>query len=114
MFVCGSKEGLIEVSGRRHNTDDIIATVLAVEPMKFIYRGRISVFSIKVLKDERIIIVAEQRPDASEEEVHTLKNSSLFVLILILNKKKINFETRKTKILFPVQSPPSSAAFNAI
>lgn len=40
VFVCGSKEGLIEVSSRRHNTDDIIATVLAVEPMKFIYRGR--------------------------------------------------------------------------
>lgn len=40
VFICGSKEGLIEVSGRRHNTDDIIATVLAVEPMKFIYRGR--------------------------------------------------------------------------
>ena len=28
------------VGGRRHNTDDVIATVLAVEPMKFIYRGR--------------------------------------------------------------------------
>ena len=68
VFVCGSKEGLIEVSGRRHNTDDIIATVLAVEPMKFIFRGRIAVFSIKVLKDERIIIVAEQRPDTTEEE----------------------------------------------
>lgn len=40
IFVCGSREGLMEVSGRRHNTDDIIATVLAVEPMKFIYRGR--------------------------------------------------------------------------
>lgn len=26
-------------------------------------------FSIKVLKDERIIIIAEQRPDCSEEEV---------------------------------------------
>ncbi|KAK3083552.1 hypothetical protein FSP39_025271 [Pinctada imbricata] len=56
------------VSGRRHNTDDIIATVLAVEPMKFIYRGRIAVFSIMVLKDERIIIIAEQRPDCTEEE----------------------------------------------
>lgn len=44
VFVCGSKEGLIEVSGRRHNTDDIIATVLAVEPMKFIYRGRLNKF----------------------------------------------------------------------
>ena len=40
IFVCGSREGLMEVSARRHNTDDIIATVLAVEPMKFIYRGR--------------------------------------------------------------------------
>ena len=38
--MCGSREGLMEVGGRRHNTDDIIATVLAVEPMKFIYRGR--------------------------------------------------------------------------
>jgi hypothetical protein len=40
VFVCGSREGLIEVGGRRHNTDDVIATVLAVEPMKFIFRGR--------------------------------------------------------------------------
>jgi len=40
IFVCGSREGLMEVTARRHNTDDIIATVLAVEPMKFIYRGR--------------------------------------------------------------------------
>ena len=56
------------VTGRKHNTDDIIATVLAVEPMKFIYRGRIAVFSIRVLRDERICVVAEQRPDCSEEE----------------------------------------------
>jgi hypothetical protein len=33
------------------------------------------VFSIKVLKDERIIIVAEQRPETSEEEV----NSYIFI-----------------------------------
>jgi acyl-CoA synthetase (AMP-forming)/AMP-acid ligase II len=72
VFVCGSKEGLIEVGARRHNTDDIIATVLAVEPMKFIYRGRIAVFSVKVLKDERIIVIAEQRPDSTEEEVRTV------------------------------------------
>ena len=69
IFVCGSREGLMEVGGRRHNTDDVIATVLAVEPMKFIYRGRIAVFSINVLKDERIVIIAEQRPDCTEEEV---------------------------------------------
>ena len=61
VFVCGSREGLMTVTGRKHNTDDIIATVLAVEPMKFIYRGRIAVFSIRVLRDERICVVAEQR-----------------------------------------------------
>ena len=66
--MCGSREGLMTLSGRRHNTDDIIATVLAVEPMRFIYRGRIAVFSIRVLRDERICVVAEQRPDCSEEE----------------------------------------------
>ncbi|XP_078700961.1 disco-interacting protein 2 homolog C-like isoform X12 [Branchiostoma floridae x Branchiostoma belcheri] len=68
IFVVGKVDGLMNISGRRHNTDDIIATVLAVEPMKFIYRGRIAVFSIKVLRDERIVIIAEQRPDSSEED----------------------------------------------
>ena len=88
VFVCGSKEGLIEVSGRRHNTDDIIATVLAVEPMKFIYRGRIAVFSIKVLKDERIVIVAEQRPDATEEEVSLLLTTlSIFASAVISSRQ---------------------------
>jgi len=57
------------VTGRKHNADDIIATVLAVEPMRFIYRGRIAVFSIRVLRDERICVIAEQRPECSEEEV---------------------------------------------
>ncbi|GAV07859.1 hypothetical protein RvY_17644-2 [Ramazzottius varieornatus] len=68
LFVCGSRQGLMQVSGRKHNTDDIIATILAVEPMKFIYRGRIAVFSVKVLRDERICVVAEQRPDCTEDE----------------------------------------------
>ena len=71
----------MSVTGRRHNSDDIIATVLAVEPMKFIYRGRIAVFSIRVLKDERIIIIAEQRPDCSEEEV-SINTSFVFVIII--------------------------------
>ncbi|XP_049818331.1 disco-interacting protein 2 isoform X5 [Aethina tumida] len=68
VFVCGSRDGLMTVTGRKHNADDIIATVLAVEPMKFIYRGRIAVFSHRVLRDERICVIAEQRPDCSEEE----------------------------------------------
>ncbi|RWS16896.1 hypothetical protein B4U79_00187 [Dinothrombium tinctorium] len=68
LFVCGTRDGLMQVSGRKHNTDDIIATVLAVEPMKFVYRGRIAVFSIKILRDERICVIAEQRPECTEEE----------------------------------------------
>lgn len=68
VFICGSRDGLMTVTGRKHNADDIIATVLAVEPMKFIYRGRIAVFSHRVLRDERVCVIAEQRPDCSEEE----------------------------------------------
>ncbi|KAL5290225.1 DIP2 family protein [Megaselia abdita] len=68
VFICGSRDGLMTVTGRKHNADDIIATVLAVEPMRFIFRGRIAVFSIKVLRDERICVIAEQRPECSEEE----------------------------------------------
>ncbi|XP_051565739.1 disco-interacting protein 2 homolog A-like isoform X5 [Myxocyprinus asiaticus] len=40
VFVVGKMDGLMMVSGRRHNADDVVATVLAVEPMKFVYRGR--------------------------------------------------------------------------
>jgi hypothetical protein len=58
----------MQVAGRKHNSDDLIATALAVEPMKVVYRARIVIFSIRVLRDERIIIVAEQRPDIGEDE----------------------------------------------
>uniref|UniRef100_A0A4W4F371 DMAP1-binding domain-containing protein n=1 Tax=Electrophorus electricus TaxID=8005 RepID=A0A4W4F371_ELEEL len=68
VFVVGKTEGLLLVSGRRHNADDLVATALAVEPVKTVYRGRIAVFSVNVFYDERIVIVAEQRPDASEED----------------------------------------------
>uniref|UniRef100_A0A8C7UAJ5 Disco interacting protein 2 homolog C n=1 Tax=Oncorhynchus mykiss TaxID=8022 RepID=A0A8C7UAJ5_ONCMY len=67
-FIAGKMDGLMVVGGRRHNADDIVATALAVEPMKFVYRGRIAVFSITVLHDERIVVVAEQRPDSTEED----------------------------------------------
>ncbi|XP_072557009.1 disco-interacting protein 2 homolog A isoform X6 [Paramormyrops kingsleyae] len=40
VFVVGKMDGLMVVSGRRHNADDVVATALAVEPMKFVYRGR--------------------------------------------------------------------------
>ncbi|XP_051780981.1 disco-interacting protein 2 homolog B-A isoform X2 [Erpetoichthys calabaricus] len=68
VFVVGKIDGLLMVSGRRHNADDIVATALAVEPVKTVYRGRIAVFSVTVFYDERIAVVAEQRPDALEED----------------------------------------------
>ncbi|XP_043939409.1 disco-interacting protein 2 homolog B isoform X2 [Protopterus annectens] len=68
VFVVGKMDGLLMVSGRRHNADDVVATALAVEPMKTVYRGRIAVFSVSVFYDERIVVAAEQRPDASEED----------------------------------------------
>ncbi|EGT43987.1 hypothetical protein CAEBREN_28770 [Caenorhabditis brenneri] len=71
VFVVARRQSLLAVSGRYHSADDIIATVLAVEPMKFVYRGRICVFSTSVLRDERIVIVAEQKPNCSEEEAPT-------------------------------------------
>ncbi|XP_062948398.1 disco-interacting protein 2 homolog A isoform X7 [Cynocephalus volans] len=68
VFIVGKLDGLMVVGVRRHNADDVVATALAVEPMKFVYRGRIAVFSVTVLHDDRIVLVAEQRPDASEED----------------------------------------------
>ncbi|XP_060054816.1 disco-interacting protein 2 homolog A isoform X3 [Erinaceus europaeus] len=68
IFVVGKLDGLMVVGVRRHNADDVVATALAVEPMKFVYRGRIAVFSVAVLHEDRIVLVAEQRPDASEED----------------------------------------------
>lgn len=84
--MCGSRDGLMTVTGRKHNADDIIATVLAVEPMRFIYRGRIAVFSTRVLRDERICVIAEQRPECSEEEVGWLNEK----FAVVINKFSLN------------------------
>ncbi|VDL23762.1 unnamed protein product [Hymenolepis diminuta] len=67
IFICGSIDGVLSVAGRRHNANDIIATVIAVQPTKIVYRGRIAVFSIEMLKDERIVVIAELRHGFSEE-----------------------------------------------
>ncbi|KAM9253876.1 disco-interacting protein 2 homolog A isoform 2-T2 [Dugong dugon] len=40
VFVVGKLDGLMAVGVRRHSADDVVATALAVEPMKFVYRGR--------------------------------------------------------------------------
>lgn len=42
VFVVGKMDGLLTVSGRRHNADDIVATGLAVESIKTVYRGRLA------------------------------------------------------------------------
>lgn len=36
---------------------------------------RIAVFSIPVLRDERVVVVAEQKPNCTDEEAHTWMNS---------------------------------------
>ena len=41
VFICGTIDGLIQVAGRRHNMEDLIATVMAVEPHGFIYKERL-------------------------------------------------------------------------
>jgi hypothetical protein len=99
VFVCGSRDGLMTVTGRKHNADDIIATVLAVEPMKFIYRGRIAVFSIRVLRDERICVIAEQRPDCSEEEVRMYHAAVYITSYNVLSEEmQHNFRLLKIEI----------------
>lgn len=68
VFVTGTTDGLMVVQGRKHNAEDIKATVLAVDPIKYVHRGRIAIFSITVLREERMVIVAEQKSNCSEEE----------------------------------------------
>eukprot|EP00118_Oscarella_pearsei_P010627 m.66278 g.66278 ORF g.66278 m.66278 type:complete len:1520 (+) comp35377_c0_seq1:125-4684(+) len=94
IFVCGRLDGLLKVARRKHNTDDLIATILAVEPHRFVYRQRIAIFSFNVWHEERIVVVAEQRPGCSEEEafqwmssvlpaVETIHNLHLYALVLL-------------------------------
>lgn len=75
VFICGTLEGLIQIGGRRHNTEDLIATVMAVEPHSFVHKGRIAVFSVSVLHDERIVVISEQKPNCTDEEAFTWMNS---------------------------------------
>lgn len=94
VFVCGTLDGLIQISGRRHNTEDLIATVLAVEPHTFVYKGRVALFSISILHDERVVVVAEQKPNCTDEEafkwmngvlpaVDTIHNINLYGIVLV-------------------------------
>lgn len=49
------------------NLSYILSCVQFRQLMKFFYR--IAIFGIKVLREERIVVVAEQRPDCNENEV---------------------------------------------
>ncbi|KAL5489571.1 hypothetical protein EMCRGX_G018680 [Ephydatia muelleri] len=75
VFICGTMDGLIQIAGRRHNTEDLIATVLAVEPHSFVYKNALAVFSVSVLKLERVVVVAEQKPNCTDEQAFTWMNS---------------------------------------
>ena len=44
----GTVAGLIGLAGRKHNSEDIRATVLAVEPPTFVHRLRIAIFSVSI------------------------------------------------------------------
>ena len=46
--------------------------MLAVEPHTFVYKGRVALFSMNILHDERVVVVAEQKPNCTDEEVSVL------------------------------------------
>lgn len=68
VFITGTTDGLMSTQGRKHNAEDIKATVLAVDPVKHVHRGRIAVFAVSVLKEDRMVIVVEQKSHCSEEK----------------------------------------------
>uniref|UniRef100_A0A8C9MZ48 Disco interacting B n=1 Tax=Serinus canaria TaxID=9135 RepID=A0A8C9MZ48_SERCA len=55
VFVVGKMDGLLTVSGRRHNADDIVATGLAVESIKTVYRGRDLSCSVSVHQQQQTV-----------------------------------------------------------
>jgi len=62
---------------------------------------RIAVFSVRVLKDERVVVIAEQRPDCAEEEVCTcsrVRLSLCFLLLLCLYLFAVCFSSWITSI----------------
>lgn len=82
--------------------------------MKLNYFGifRIAVFSVKVLRDERICVVAEQRPDCTEDEsfqwmsrvlqaVDSIHQVGIYCLALVLPNQLPKVQpTLRTKRLF--------------
>ena len=48
---------------------------------------RIAIFSVNVLKDDRIVVVAEQRPQCTEEEVSRKIMVTWFASSLLFSKE---------------------------
>ena len=51
VFVSGTVAGMIKLGGRVHNSEDLRATVLAVEPPSFVHRLRVAIFSVSLGTD---------------------------------------------------------------
>ena len=48
VFVSGTVAGMIKLGGRIHNSEDVRATVLAVEPPSFVHRLRVAIFAVSL------------------------------------------------------------------
>ncbi|KAL5259725.1 hypothetical protein ACHWQZ_G009983 [Mnemiopsis leidyi] len=68
VFVSGTVAGMIKLGGRVHNSEDVRATVLAVEPPSFVHRLRVAIFAVPLLREERIVVVAEQSNNFTDEQ----------------------------------------------
>ena len=49
VFVSGTVAGMIKLGGRVHNSEDVRATVLAVEPPSFVHRLRVAIFAVSFI-----------------------------------------------------------------
>uniref|UniRef100_UPI00358FAC1C disco-interacting protein 2 homolog C-like n=1 Tax=Myxine glutinosa TaxID=7769 RepID=UPI00358FAC1C len=94
VFVVGREDSMLNVIGRRHGAEDIVATAMAVQPSKVLNRGRLVVFSVPLLRDERAVVVTEQTPHASDEDtfqwmthliqaVETIHQLNLYSVMLV-------------------------------
>ena len=45
----------------------------------FLFFPRIALFSVTILHDERVVVIAEQRPGCKDEDVRSELQSSTFV-----------------------------------
>ena len=61
VFIVGKTDNVLFVDGRMHNSDDIVATILGVDPPNFVFRGRVVAFTIEVKRRNKIVVVCEQR-----------------------------------------------------